>query len=416
MSLAGNVDLLAARIRDKFNTEAAKRYPGLTVALIGASMTFNNSNRAGIYDAASGDPTFYSFGYFGWANVFLGHRLRLIYNAGVGGAVVGDMATQATAVTNLAVRPGICIVGPDSFSNSTVAAATSTTTIAGLTTAVNTLINAGIHVVLCTNVKRTDVNTGTEKQYLYETNAWIREQASRLGITVIDMCSISSDPVTGDVKSGITQDGVHPNTLGAMMYGRVLADGMATLARGSRDLISDNADTRLVTTNPTFNGTSGTVGSGVTGQAATGWTLTYSGTAATAVGSVVARTDEVGGNWQQIKHTSTSSGTLWLLNTASSGFSVGDIVRGECEFETDDDWNTSFKQLWLYVVWTGGSGNATDMYNTEATPPSMQNPVDGVLTTPKITIPSGTTAATIVVVTQGSAGTVRIGRCSIRKV
>lgn len=415
MSMDTGLQDVFTRIGEEFKASRLEPMLGHNVGLIGASGTASNSTYSD-YDAVSGPTRSYdSKGPVAWANIFLGHRLRIQYNLGVNGAEPDDIVTQATTLAGGPVLVDYCILGWDWSNGITNSGENSTTTIGHLTTAINTLHDAGIKIILCSILPRTDANTSGEKQAIFETNNWMRLQGYRKGITFIDTASAIIDPTGTDPRTGYTVDGVHPNTLGAMAIGRVIAEGLAPLVAGSRRILHTNGDTRLITANPMMTGTGGTKGSGVTGSIADSWTASYVGTAATVTASKISRGD--GSYWQQLALTSGSTGSLWLYAGSVGGtWSVGDQVIAECEFETDDDWNT-VTHFYMGLGFTGAPGAAAfDVYQTESSPPTMLNPVEGVLQTPPINVPASTTLVVPAFIIKGTGGTVRISRFGVRKV
>ncbi|NUR27325.1 MAG: hypothetical protein HOV83_16010, partial [Catenulispora sp.] len=265
---------------------------------LGDSLTNNGSTS---YDATSqglGNPLVgYSVrGYWVWASVLLGHRLKLIRNAGISGETAEQILTRVDADV-IAYSPGWCIV--EAGRNSVSAGTSSATIIATLTSIYNKLLAAGIRVVATTITPR-DTDTTADLLVLFTVNSWMKEYVrTRPGMVLADMHAAVADPTTGDWLSGYSFDGLHPGALGGRKMGPVLADALDPLVPKADLLVASNADATNLVPNGLCTGTGGAVGTGVTGSVATNWRVDGTSTI-TATASKVARTDGKPGEWQQI--------------------------------------------------------------------------------------------------------------------
>lgn len=85
-------------------------------------------------------------------------------------------------------------------------------------------------------------------------NQWIRNYGASQGLVVLDFWRIAVDPATGQYRSNMSSDGVHPNELTARAMGQyaadVLAEAMPSVAVSA--LASDPTDTGLLAPTPLF--------------------------------------------------------------------------------------------------------------------------------------------------------------------
>lgn len=383
--------------------------PGQTVALIGASITFSGIVSGGIYEpeATIGGGT--SYGAFSWANAFLGGRLTLLDNFGVGGHTSAQILSQVASVLTLPERPAFCIVGEPALNGINGGTETAAQVIENLEAIVTALNAEGITAVLQTDPPST-VITGSELAAVGQVNAWIRAQNDRPGVVVADIAPYLTDPATGAPKAGVTYDGSHWTNLGGLLAGLALANALRPYVRGSVNLAGSNVDGQSLTDNAMMLGTAGSKAAGITGQVADGWVATYSGSVS-AVCSKVPATDHVGGEWQRIQLTGQSS--FYLQQVKASGFAPGDVFILEGEFRTQDWVNITTMSLELF---TQLSEYRRDLA-TSLSPQAMPSPGWGVFRTPRYTVPeTPPTYLSANVVLGGSSGIVDVRRLRIRKV
>lgn len=383
--------------------------PGTTVALIGASITYLSATNAGVYEAEAAATGYISAGTYPWANAFLGGRLTLLDNFGVGGQTSEQILDQVDSVLALPEKPTFVIVGEPATNGVYQGIETSAQVIANLDSIIDALSAEGINTVLQTNPPSDALNTAPELTAIGEVNAWIRKQNNRSGVIVADIEPYLIDPATGAPKTGVTYDGTHFANLGGLLSGKALADALRPYVGGSVDLAASNVDGRSLTLNPMMVGTAGAKHATVSGQVADSWTATWS-TVGTAVCSKVSATDHVGGEWQRIQIT--SQGAFYFQQTISTGLVVGDVYLLEGEFRTQDWVNITTMSLELFT-------NLVEYRRDLATslsPVAMPSPGWGVFRTPKYTVLPGTTYLSANVVIGGSSGIVDLRRLRIRKV
>lgn len=359
-------------------------------------------------------------GYWTWASTLSRHRVRLLKNAGVFGegsaAVLSRFAADVAAYS-----PGWVVVmaGTNDIASS-VDAATIQATLASMLDKVRGI---GARAILSTIPPRNALSAA-QRAVQVQVNRWIRDQGrARLGVYVVDTWQALVDPATLGILASLSNDGIHPNGIGAARIGRLIAGVLNAYAPAVDLLGHSTEDPLLLSTNPYLTGTGGTLGTGITGAVATGW-ATGPITSVTAAASKVVRTDGLPGEWQQFAVTAGTGLTLSQnQNGVNTAWTPGTTqVYAECEFETDADFalTNSSGAFTLSVLafnsafagqgsiadftWVGG-----DNWAAEA------RPATGVLRTPVFTVPAGTNLRLVTQITFKGSGTFRIGRIALYK-
>jgi len=274
-----------------------------------------------------------STGMFGWANAQLGHRLRMAGNAGVPGNTSAQILARID--TALAIPSDIVAVlaGANDFAQSVTAAQT----IANLTAIYSKVKKTGRTLLALTTMSRSTMNTSAGYAYLSVVNQFIKNYArSNPNVILADICSVITDPVTGVPFNSApfpTNDGTHPNAIGAQRMGKVIADALRPFIPASDIFSSSNTDPLNLMRNACNTGTGGTVANGITGTPGTQWGFSSTGTAVAAV-SKVARTDNLPGEWTRlvIDPTNTapiiaSGGILWGVGVLQPGDSITTAIE-----------------------------------------------------------------------------------------
>lgn len=232
-------------------------------------------------------------------------------------------------------------------------------TIAALSTSIQALINAGKVLWIVAELPRGDsgftaARLSTQQlAYHMQVRRWILECRERFGrnVYVIDayprIANLTS--TTGDISIlpvRQTYDGLHPNGAGACTIAQTwLADPFFDALYGGPDQLTWVASDAFSADNPRGNllgnglmtGTGGTVGGGMTGQVADGWTAQ-----AANLGSVTAAWAKVTtatGDWQQLTLGGSSGGSQpsisLIRNITYANVSAGDVLDASAEFEID---------------------------------------------------------------------------------
>ena len=388
------------------NVEAALAEMAPRVRRGGRSIWFGDSITAAsagtsISGQATSATVLDSKGFHNWANVMLRHALKFVGNAGVGGNTTALMYARISEV--LAVDSDFVVVmGGTNDSASTTPA--TTTNLQNIYTA---LINAGRVVVACT----VPPNSSTDSaRCLHWTtvNNWIREYArSTPGIILADTATAYQD-VSLTTFTGLStamHDGTHPNSYGAMRMGWVLANALRPFVATSNDQLTTVGDQTNYLSNPivTHSGSS----------RPTGWTG-----GGTATFSAQTRTDAVQGSWFEAVCSAGNSQFTQINTSLTGALAVGAYCQGMIEFEVDATTAASVPPQLTIQCYNGSSftSKAYDLYyDAGASYGAAPYPLtSGVLQTPALQIPSGTTL--VQVVFGNGEGTWRWGRASLRVV
>lgn len=160
-----------------------------------------------------------------WAQLYAGGRFLVGAQIGYPGATSSVVRQYvlpqllADVRAPMSVKPGYCVVLAGT-NDGTIFADTR----AALTGIYDTLTAEGIIPILCTLTPRVSIGVGHQR-----INSWIRWYGATNGLHVIDFAAASTlnDPSSGAWLSGLTGDGLHPNSAGAKAMGQVMATAFA---------------------------------------------------------------------------------------------------------------------------------------------------------------------------------------------
>lgn len=367
-----------------------------------------------ITNNGQGGTAYQPNGFWCWAQFFLGHAFYTMKNAGVAGDRTDQMLARIGSDV-LAYKPGWChVLGGTNDVGQAVPVATIKT---NLTAIWDTLDRAGVRVIAGTIPPR-NTYTGTMLADTLALNAWIRAQGRlRRNLIVVDyfatLCSPAGNTYasSGEAGQALTPDGIHPGNAGAPRMGKALANALAGILPPNKNLISTEGDTNNVL--PYNRYTAGTL---ATDTPPTGWTQSVTGGSLTY--SRVARTDMVLGNDLRVVVPSGASGNIGNPNAllSTNRFSIGDQLVGLLEItrtavDSAAALQTSGFTLQLYAL--GPNTFTTDMGWTSGMNDNMPFwDMSGVLRTPPLTVPSGTTQMKLQLVF-GGGQTFTLGRAGI---
>lgn len=248
-----------------------------------------------------------------YAAILSQQRMRLVYNAGVGGDQSSSMLARfATDVTAYAPNLVTIGAGTNDIGNG-VPFATFKANIAGLVAACQAI---GAKPVLRTIPPR---DAGGFKATIVQWNAWLRYFAEINGLTILDFYRTLTDPATGDYIASFGGDGIHPSAAGCAALGEVAAVQLGPMLPGNGPAMPVDA------TEATYNVIGG-AGLFLTAQGSglgTGWTP---GSAPTGVVLTTPTVLGVAGKVQRVTATA-SSGLYVFARSVATGFSVGDRLR-----------------------------------------------------------------------------------------
>lgn len=371
-------------------TNARRRYRRRPQTLVpfGDSITEQGGEITGNLDTRS-------FAGWTWANMLLGQAFAVLANLGVGGNTTSQILARINSV--LALNPGWVVLTAGT-NNMGVAGGVAQAK-ADITAMLDIFEAAGIRVVLTTIPPRTSGSyTGTTRVDTLALNEWIRRQGrERPGLIVADYFAALADGASGNYLATLfgfnpTVDGIHLSATGGYACGKVLATALrpyvttvvpySLTTHGANLLTAANA-------RPAGSGASVPTGYSASGSAS-----------GTAVYSDVARTDGVNGSWKQVVVPTGGSKTLVLTTNATvdgSRQAVGDVVNGIMEFDV------SAVETGLAVDEQGiclgvRAFNGSTFTDTRYAFNYFRGPNEaraGVLRTPDLAIPSGTTITTL---------------------
>ena len=383
-----------------------------TVVIAGDSITENNTVvTTSPYTTANRVD-----GYFTWASMLSGHRLRLLKNAGIAGNTIENL--QARFDTDvLAFNPGyvIMLIGTNSIRKSE-SPPTYEQMIAGLEELYLRTRASGAHLIQMTIPPCGDANETTGRKNLRErVNNWLRVQARvRPGFSLVDIFPLLAAPNVGNYALGAA-DQIHPNMTGAAIIGRSLADEIKRLAPAVDLLSGSNFDPDNLLRNgmhagatPDYLGNANVPDYWYVQPVSSG---TFS-VSKLAGGSV----DALQREWTRI--TNTAGGHRFAIAQTTVSWAPGDKLVATAEFRTSAPW-TSVTELSLTLdAWDAANNRVAlgqDFSLAGFTFPNARQPAEGVLRTPPITLPAGVTKIEIKQVLNG-VGSIDWGRSRVEKV
>ncbi|NHC13437.1 SGNH/GDSL hydrolase family protein [Motilibacter deserti] len=376
------------------------RYP-TSVVLLGDSITDKN-----LYIHPNVFTAYQDEGFWTWAAIRLRQRARLVGVFGYSGQRTDYIASKAAE----ALATGAGWLVEEGGTNDLTGGVSAEDIIANKIAIWTQAQEAGARVVATTIIPQSSWSP-SQRMQAQRVNEWIRSQAHELGVLPCSWDVPITDPGTGDALSGsIRADGLHPTATGAAAMGRRLA----TLLEGvipPGDILGTGGDATNLLPNSAMTGNR----SGL----ATGWTLKNASNGVTAAAaSKVARQDDLPGEWQQIKVAAGDTSGISLYRVITSGFSAGDSLYARWEFERDNDWAalpaSGANQFRLRVYCLGVDRAVYGLNHVGPEAPSAASvPSSGVLATPPLVVPEGTTALVFGVEFRGQ-GTLRLGRGELR--
>ncbi|MEI4273941.1 SGNH/GDSL hydrolase family protein [Klenkia sp. LSe6-5] len=183
------------------------------IFFIGSSSTNRDS-----YESYTG-ATRVAFGYFeglswpGWAQIESNGRWRFAGLAAQSGYSAAQVRDEFLPVA-LAAAPWACVVhcGQNGIEDLPG-------TISALTDIFTALLNAGIIPILVTSQP---LDNQADTTRVPKLNVWLRRQARRLGVPLIDSHALFTNPATGQWLTAYSDgDQVHSNTAGAQALGQL---------------------------------------------------------------------------------------------------------------------------------------------------------------------------------------------------
>lgn len=288
-----------------------------TVAFVGDSIIANGGVKA-----PTGIADFDGRAWCMWASMISGGQFVVGRVAGVQGDTTTDLL-ETTLPTVLAdsPKPGYCVIlighndGALSFS----------TTKSNLTSIWDQLVAAGIQPVLCTLTP----TTGASSTHRAKVDVLLRYTARERGWPLIDFATdtrLLKTDGSGEMVTGLTDDGIHPNNAGAKVMGTIVAEKLANvLPPFTPPLVTLNTvgDNIGNTTNACFS----------TDTNADGVPDTWTRTESTGTGIATQLNSGAGIIGKQLQLTG-GTGSCSVLST-NSAFTPGHVVYLGCRVEAE---------------------------------------------------------------------------------
>jgi len=322
--------------------------------------------------------------FFAQACMLSGQRMRFLANTAVGGrTTTAALANFATDV--VARNPDYVAIGLGANDGSG-----QSTAIANIKAMCVLAVAAGIEPILLLMPSRNDNPPG----YQIGINEAVRGYGMRKGYHVVDLFTPVIDPTTGQWRSGMSADGIHPNKLGGRTLAAALAANlpptMPNIPAPLTQSISDSYN--LLGTNGLF------ITDANANNVPDGWDGVGSGV----VSSLATDPSGYGKQWT-LTASSASTQTIYLHIT--SGFSAGDVLEWSGRLE-------AVAEAGSLVYSVTGQNNPFAGF---ATPPIASWTVDisGVFYM-RMTVPASTTTIKFWIVITSGTGTLKFAQMAVR--
>lgn len=360
-------------------TRRGRQISGRTAVLLGDSfMAFNGGPVSG--SLGSWD----SKGIVAWANYYLGQRLSILYNAGVGGQQMN--AYLARVPTDVDAYKPTWVIGCGGI-NDISAGRTTAQMIADYTALFNYLINTKGYRVSWNTVTSVTTWTNAQLTTMTEVNMWLRAAPSIWpNLVIADVYDWFFDPTQG-IPAAWRVDTTHPNPAGAVRMGKAIANALAPHipAVSPLDVSGTASSTSNICTNGRFINPASGLGSG--------WSI--SGTT-TATISQVARTDRPAGSWQRMVVPNGTSCAITRTDTIGTKATPGvDKIRLAVELnatnqETAPATQTQRVRARLQILDASSTilGDWDALYSDSGYSNHLYELGQGVLATPHIPLPA----------------------------
>jgi hypothetical protein len=366
-------------------------YAITTVGILGSSSVEQHQQLIG---TTSRNLT--SIGSYNWTMAALGQRAGLIYNAAKETHEAGLFGQTSDSI-NSVLLPQIIIAAPFAcivhiFNNDVATSVANATITARVKTCIDSLKAANILPIVVLANPRNDSGYASRVD---SANAAVAAMCVTEKVLCYNPMPATSDSGTRFWKTNFSGDGVHPNSIGASVFGDDFAKWIIQRFSFPNDPFAA-IRSNLKGYNPSFNGGS---------TLATGWNLTTESGTATA-----SKVATGGSNWQQIVHAPANNNHFFTLAYPAAALPVDlkprDIVRVWAEIECDAG-NKAFNvQGNANFNGTGVTSTAFGGYATEIQDLAVI-PQNGVYVSPYLQVPADATTVAFELKINGS-GTYRV--------
>jgi len=366
-----------------------------------------------------------SRGWQNWVAVNLGQRIWIQDSFAVGGTTASDIITQYT--DNIAVlsdKPGFLFIsmgGNDLLSDDSQAA------VDALKRDMDSLLTAvtsdGIIPIVLVGGAVDASLTDALRAAMYDYQTWLIAYAANKGnIVLVDGFTTLLDPLSlsGKPRAGtLFDDNVHFSTTAAQRIGAKGAETLSKLILNTEkwyvSLNDDHGPNANIVSNALMTGTAGTLGSGVTGVIADGWSSLTSG-GVSMVGSKVAADadDDFQGDWQQLTLSGGAANSTGLLfATENTDYEIGDNVVSQMEIEATGLTEITGVYLEFLCKNSGGSILARSRSVIMNDVAEEMDDFKGVLRTSALVIPTDTVQVQIVLHSTATSAATSAG-CTVK--
>lgn len=328
-----------------------------------------------------------------WANVYGNRHLAYIGEYAEDGDTTsptnGHSGMTVRLPTVIAARPSIIrfCAGGNNITNGGVTLAQTKLDFISM---FNTCFAAGVLPELWSTLPSTAMNTSQMKADYFNLIRWQREYCQQNGIPFVDLTDIYLRADTFSPPDWITEDGKHPDPLGAQRCGNRVWQTEAQLVplayKTSPICLSDTANLHA---KQTLSGTGGTNATGGSGELADGLVAQWNGSAGAYTASKITRTDRTNAFTQQIAVT--SPGLLEIVRTVNGAlYSNGDTIlaRVKIDANSSDAWSGFIRvSLALVIDDDLGTGRVVgDMETSISQSGAGLDPYSGTQQTPATTL------------------------------
>lgn len=337
-----------------------------------------DSRAANLYVSVGVPTTLSSYQWFNWANDINGHNMLLIANYGISGyrsdqflnsnlqAALADSAETLIFNSPAVNDIGQCTTPYTNLNGVAVSCSNVASVAAGnVKAAAAQAVAAGKRVILVGETGNTAFTTTSQVGPVLEVNERLRDFAEQTrGVYYFDPTIDLWNPTTSTTaiafKTGVSQDGLHPNTLGSYYIGQHFASWIQSLVpyyEFRPCSITDNSTNTAYSymTNPLFNTLTGGTKQGtgtITGNVPSGFRISAGANASSAI-TVTSAADPAGcGNDVTLAMTVTAADTLNIAYVPPS-FSLGDIFQTSVDVSVASGSSNFTLALQPQVVVTG---------------------------------------------------------------
>lgn len=362
-----------------------------TMRITGDSIT--SLNRLG----KSSETDTYARGYLDVANPLMGNAFDVLYNGGSDGERTDQILARFSELLAVDAYYTLILAGTNDIYQDIVAS----TITPSLQSMYEQALAQDSVVLACTIPPFETTYTGGQLENLLDVNAWIRKYALQSdNVILVDFFDYCVDSTTGQAKTDLTVDGIHPSIEMAYRMARALQLALEPYVKDLNYWGGLQSTYGNLLTNPSLQG-GGTV--------ADDWAVDGTNTP-----SLLDSDDLTDNKIQSALITSGNSASLFQLINPTENIQNGDVVIASVEIDCSN--MTDLSKYSLNINFYNGS-EFTDEYYALFIESANQDPFDVgdfemLLVTKPIAIPDDTVRIYYTVVVDG-VGTVKFKKPSV---